>query len=105
LEAPNRLEVNWRGNRFHLEHLTSASCFDDPAISPNPPAAGFDTYRGTGTGRYHGQPGASAEWTFTDQGEPGKNDTAMIQIKDSSNVVVLTVTGKLNGGNQQAHQE
>ena len=71
----------------------------------NPPAAGFDTYKGKGTGRLNGAAGASAEWTFTDAGEPGKNDTATIEIKNSSNVVVLTVSGKLNRGNQQAHTE
>lgn len=105
-KTPNSLEVNWgKGNKFHLETLTTASCTDDPAIIPNPPAAGFDTYRGTGTGRYNGVAGATAEWTFTDAGEPGKNDFATILIKDSSGNVVLSVSGNLNGGNQQAHKE
>jgi hypothetical protein len=103
-QAPNNLEVNWsNGNNFHLENLTSATCSDDPAIRPNPPPAGFDTYKGTGTGRYNGVAGATAEWTFTDAGEPGRNDTAKIVIKNASNTVVLTVSGKLKNGNQQAH--
>lgn len=105
-QTPNNLEVNWgKGNKFHLETLTTASCSDDPAIEPNPPAAGFDTYKGTGTGRYNGAEGATAEWTFTDAGEPGKNDIATIVIKDSSGNIVLSVSGNLNGGNQQAHKE
>lgn len=105
-KTPNSLEVNWgKGNKFHLESLASASCTDDPAIIPNPPAAGFDTYQGTGTGRYNGVAGATAEWTFTDAGEPGKNDFATILIKDSSGNIVLSVSGNLNGGNQQAHKE
>jgi hypothetical protein len=36
-------------------------------------------------------------------GLPGINDTVTLTIKDASNVVVLTVSGKLNNGNQQAH--
>jgi hypothetical protein len=104
-DEPNRLQVNWRGNRFHLEDLTSASCSDNPAIAPDPPAAGFDTYKGKGTGRFNGQPGATAEWTFTDAGEPGASDTATIEIKNSSNVVVLSESGTLDRGNQQAHKQ
>ena len=101
---PNDLEVNWEsGNRFHLGRLTTASCSDDPAIMPNPPKAGFDTYHGTGTGLYNGSPDATAEWTFTDAGEPGDNDTATIIIKDADGNTVLSVSGSLNGGNNQAH--
>lgn len=102
-KLPNNLEVNWGKNKFHLEKLTSAVCSDDPSITPNPPVAGFDTYKGKGTGRYNGVAGATAEWTFTDAGEPGKNDTATLTIKDVSSVVVLTVSGNLKVGNQQAH--
>ena len=101
---PNNLEVNWgNGSNFHLERLTTASCSDNPAIVPNPPAAGFDTYRGTGTGRYKGSSGATAEWTFTDAGEPGTNDTAKIVIKDAGGNTALSVSGNLTGGDNQAH--
>lgn len=103
---PNRLEVNWgKGDKFHMEVLTSATCTDDPAIAPNPPSAGFDTFTGTGTGRYNGVAGATIEFTFTDAGEPGKNDTATIVIKDAANVVVQTVSGTLTNGNHQAHKD
>lgn len=105
-KGPNNLQVNWgRGNKFHLESLATAVCSDDPTITPNPPDAGFDTYVGAGIGRYNGQAGATAEWTFTDAGEPGKNDWATIVIKDASNTVVLSVSGNLNSGNHQAHRE
>lgn len=104
-ELPNNLEVNWgKGNRFHLESLTSAACTDDPTIDPGSPAAPFDTYVGEGTGRYNGVSGATVKFTFTDAGEPGSNDMATIVISDSSGVV-LTVTGKLDRGNHQAHPE
>jgi len=103
-EEPNNLEVNWDGNSFHLESLDSARCSDDPAIEPNPPTADFDTYEGAGTGRYNGVSGATAEWTFTDAGEPGGGDTAQISIKDVGGNVVLSVSGNLNKGNHQAHR-
>jgi hypothetical protein len=103
-DTPNNLEINWdKGNKFKLDTLTYALCTDNPAISPNNPAAGFDTYHGKGTGKYNGTPGYSAEWVFTDAGEPGKNDIARIVIKDPANNVVLAVSGNLNNGNQQAH--
>ena len=43
---PNRLEVNWSGNHWHLEvsELLYAICTNDPAFGPYPPTAGFDTY-------------------------------------------------------------
>jgi len=61
-KVPNNLQVNWgKGYRLHLESLASAACSDDPAIAPNPPAAGFDTYAGKGTGRHNRVSGATAE--------------------------------------------
>jgi hypothetical protein len=105
-KTPNNLEVNWgKGNNFHLTSLTSATCTDDPNITPNPPAAGFDTYHGIGTGTLNGVAGAAIDFTFTDAGEPGKNDHATIVIKDSSSTIVLSVSGNLQNGNQQAHSK
>jgi hypothetical protein len=100
---PNNLEVNWDGNSFHLETLTSAVCSDDPAIQPQQPKTAFDTYTGAGTGRLNGVAGATATWVFTDAGEPGKKDRAQIVIKNSLGAVVLTVNDFLDKGNQQAH--
>ena len=103
-KGPNHLEINWgKGKKFHLETLTSATCSDNLAISPNPPSAPFDTYKGKGTGRYNGVSGATAEWTFDDKGEPGKNDYATIKITDAGNNTVLNVSGNLSSGNHQAH--
>ena len=96
--------MNWgNGNKFHLETLTSARCSVDPTIKPAPPAAPFNTYYGTGAGRYNGAP-ATAEWTFTDAGEPGTNDKATIVIRNASGTVVLTTSGNISKGNQQAHK-
>ena len=102
-DVPNRLEINWAGHQFHLETLVTAFCFKDPAIDAAHPTNIFNTYIGSGTGRLDGVAGATARWTFTDAGEPGKNDTATIVIKDSLGKVVLTVSGNLDSGNQQAH--
>ncbi|HVZ12075.1 MAG TPA: hypothetical protein VG965_03515 [Patescibacteria group bacterium] len=103
-KGSSNLEINWgKGNNFHLTSLASASCTDDPLINQGHPAASFDTYKGTGSGTLNGVAGYTATWTFVDAGEPGKNDTAAIVIKDSSNAAVLTVSGNLNNGNQQAH--
>jgi hypothetical protein len=111
---PNHLEINWHpadggaGGRFHLESLTSATCTDDPTISPNPPKAPFDTYTGAGTGRVDGVDGATATWVFTDAGEPGVNDRIReLTITDAAGNVVLSLgePGKtLTFGNHQAHK-
>ena len=102
-DVPNNLEINWNGHQFHLEALVTAFCFKDPAIDAAHPTKIFNTYVGFGTGKLDGVAGATAAWTFTDAGEPGKNDTATIVIKDSLGTVVLTVSGNLDSGNQQAH--
>ena len=108
-EEPNNLEVNWSNgigsHRFHLDELTDASCFDVPGYDEGQPVAGFDTYFGVGTGSYDGVSGATAEWTFTDKGEPGKNDTLDLIIRDKDNLVVLEAHCTLSVGNHQAHPE
>jgi hypothetical protein len=105
-QGPNNLQVNWgKGNKFHLESLTSANCSDNSNIDEAPPVAGFDTYKGSGTGRYNGVSGATATWTFTDAGEPGNNDFTEIVIRDAAGNIVLSVSGNLKNGNHQAHAE
>ncbi len=106
---PNNLEVNWGpGNRFHLDRLTTAGCFDDPAIAATPPDANFDTIIGTGAGSCNGVSGATIAFTLKDAGEPGTNDRASITLScpAGSGVSGLTVSGtgsKVNKGNLQAH--
>jgi hypothetical protein len=104
-KGPNNLEVNWgKGNKFHLENLTVGWCWDDLSIDERPPVAGFDTYVGSGTGRYNGVSGANIRFEFTDAGEPGKNDLVMIRITDVGGNEVLDVSGNLKNGNHQAHR-
>jgi hypothetical protein len=99
------LQVNWgKGHRFHLTRLTNASCSDDPSIDSGEPPAPLDTHTGRGTGRYNGVDGATAEWTFTDVGEPGINrDRARMVIRNAVGLVVLEVDAQLAGANHQAH--
>ncbi len=110
-KKPNNLEINIHdsaNSQFHLDNLTFANCTDDPTITPNPPNAPFDTYEGKGTGSYNRQPGATAEWIFTDAGEPGINDRIRkLIIRDNSGAVVLFVPDPghtLTYGNHQAHK-
>ena len=101
------LEVNWPGHHFHLETLTLGTCVCDPTLLP--PAnhdAGFNKFTGAGTGKLDGVEGASIVFVFTDQGEPGTNDTESMTIFDPGGNVVLNFnTAPLTFGNQQAHRE
>lgn len=100
----NNLEVSWGSdNRFYLDTLTEPSCYYDESLLPNPPRADFNTYYGKGTGRYNDVPDAKVEFTFKDYGEPGWIDTADIKITDSSGNSVLSESGYLKNGNNQAH--
>jgi hypothetical protein len=105
--SPNNLEINWdTGEHFHLENLTMAECINDPAFSPDPPPAPFNTFMGMGTGKLDGVDGASIQFVLTDHGEPGTNDTITVQIKDpAGNIVLDCFTTKLIGGNHQAHKD
>jgi hypothetical protein len=102
---PQRLEVNWEGNSFHLESLSNAFCSDNPSIEASQPYSGFNTYTGSGVGRLNGESGATIEWRFTDAGEPGTDDFASYTIRDSDGNLVLTAAGNLDHGNHQAHKQ
>jgi hypothetical protein len=108
---PNRMEVNWKDpatgkeQRFHMTQMTSASCSDDPTITPNPPDASFDTHDGKGNGRLNGVLGATAEWRLQDAGERGTGvDRGNITIKNSSSTTVLQASGVTLDGDWQAHK-
>jgi hypothetical protein len=102
----NNLEVNWNGNRFHMEeHLTTTSCTDDPAITQAPPNAPLDTLSGVGKGRYNNEDGYTIEFTLVDYGEPGGNDRMAIKIYKGTTVVLDVPLQVLSGGNLQAHYD
>ena len=103
-KVPHRLQVNWSGGgKFHLEELTFADCIET-ALDQENPEAPFDTYVGKGYGRN----GSYAEWTFTDDGEPGRTDGFRITVwasDDTSQDPILEVDDDLSlGGNHQAHR-
>ncbi|MDY6994486.1 MAG: hypothetical protein SVR94_18025, partial [Pseudomonadota bacterium] len=102
-DLPNNLQVNWEHNQFHLETLTKVRCSDDPQLDEGKPVAGFDTYEGEGIGRLNGAE-AEIKFTFTDAGEPGaKSGDKVTILIEADGHSVLSVTDKINQGNQQAH--
>ena len=103
----NNLEINWPGNKWHIDKpLTSARCFDDPTIDQKPPAAPFDTFVGEGIGRLNGVDGSLVKFTFVDAGEPGKYDMAKIQVFAPNGALVLDIPlSYLDNGNIQAHYD
>jgi hypothetical protein len=107
LTLSNNLEINWDDNKWHIDKpLTSATCIDDPAYDPTPPAAPFDTFIGQGVGRLNGVDGYLVQFTFIDAGEPGTGDMAAIRITAPGGAVVLDVPlSLLDGGNIQAHYD
>jgi hypothetical protein len=92
--GPNNLEVNFGGDHFHLQSLTTAYCYKTKS--------GVFGIVGTGTGLYDNASGYTIHFTFTDAGEPGKNDFASYSIT-GPNGSVLTASGLLQFGNQQFH--
>lgn len=113
LTLSNNLEINWPDNRWHIDKpLTSAECIDDPAVSPEPPPAPFDTFIGEGVGRLNGVDGSIVRFTFIDSGEPGGgNDRATIRIwapganPDTDTPVLTVPMSFLDHGNIQAHYD
>jgi len=105
--VPQSLEINWdSGHQFHLDQLTTAYCSNDPALQPSPgDTVDMDTYTGSGTGTLDGVPGATISFVFTDAGEPGSSDLAAYTIRDANGNLVLTASGLLTFGNQQAHNQ
>ncbi len=103
--GPNNLEINWPGHQFHMKNLTLGHCeCNHNLLSPHPPSAGFNEFIGAGTGSLDGVDGASISFDFTDQGEPGTDDTESMIILDPDHLPVLSFgTTKLTFGNQQAH--
>jgi hypothetical protein len=107
---PNNLEVNFHaeGTKFKLTNLLSAICLDSATIEPDPPGANFDTYIGSGVGRYgagNGAPGYCADWIFTDAGEPGTADTMSLTVHDCDGNTIISIAGVLSRGNHQAHSQ
>src|SRR5262249_1982530 len=102
---------------------TNADCFLDPAFGPAPPNAPCNTIIAAGVGKFNNVDGYNIQFTFTDKGEPGKDDTAayLIWLDQPGTVanpgtpgiydpgidqLILQVgTKTLSFGNHQAHRD
>lgn len=100
--AGSNFSVSFGGNHFQMDTLDSVRCSDSDQYDEGTPVVGVDTLIASGSGTYNGVAGATFEAALADRGEPGRNDTASIVIRDSSGVVVLSVTESLAKGNIQA---
>lgn len=99
------LKVEWGRNKFRLTSYVGAlTCVDLPGVNEEHPVAGFDTIVGQGPGLLNGKP-AHAVFTFTDAGEPGRNDYGSVKIVQDGDVVLEFTDEKAGaGGNHQAHR-
>lgn len=108
IRLSNNLEINWPGNKWHLEKesLSNVRCIDAPGVEPGQPDAPFDTFISEAVGSLNGVPGSKIWFTFVDAGEPGKTaDRVSILIKDGSGKTVLALTNQPIRGNLQAHED
>ena len=100
---PNKLEINWEGNIFHLTDLTGAQCPDTAGIEPNPPDGRFRhlplAWELASSTVHRARKSCSR---FTDAGEPGTADTGHITIWFEG-FQVFDISGPLTFGNHQAH--
>lgn len=97
-----KFERNGERHSFQLEVSNSSSCHDDQQIDPENPTSQYDTLVLSGTGKLDRQYDATISATFTDDGEPGRNDSLSLIITSPEAGVVFTFAGQLQGGNHQA---
>jgi hypothetical protein len=106
------LELNWQGNHFHMNMITSAHC-DLVPPPPNPPKAPVNRIVGTGTGDYNGAEGYTVVFTLIDHGEPGAGvDESGFKVCKTADpihcpalapVVLDVPVNFIENGNIQAH--
>jgi hypothetical protein len=111
----NGLTVSWgNGNKFELTTLNSVSCSTVEDSSHIGFSLGlskewtdrtypFTQLQGSCSGKFNGVTGASATFTFTDNGE-GSHDRFACTIKDASGRVQLQTSGTLRYGDYQCHR-
>jgi hypothetical protein len=116
IELSNNLEINWPGNKWHIEKEFFEAgypiCTDDPNINPEPPPAPFDTFEGRTVGKLNGVDGAPIIFILKDAGEPGgKNDMGGIVIWDvgadpsTDDPILVVPLDVLDHGNLQFHYD
>jgi hypothetical protein len=97
-----KFERNGEKHSFQLENSITTSCLYDPNIDPENPTSQYITLSMSGTGKLDRQYNATVSATFTDAGEPGRNDSLSLIITSPEAGVVFTFEGRLQGGNHQA---
>ncbi|HEX9801082.1 MAG TPA: hypothetical protein VGC00_13030 [Thermoanaerobaculia bacterium] len=88
---PNNLQLNWNGNRFHLQGLEDRECDEDEE-------EGEFEIEIDGTGRYNGESGAVICASFADAGEPGAGE-------DEVEIVLLESGGECDHGGDEVEFE
>ena len=92
-----------RSDEFRSQTITRVQFSDQPGTSPGRRGPQVDTVTFAGTGRWNGQGGFVFEATAVDTGEPNRGrDTFTLVIRNSSGLVVGSVSGTLEGGNIQS---
>lgn len=78
---------------------------NDGGFTPGPrPASGIDSVVFSGQARFNGSTGYTYEARATDRGEPGRNDTFALIVRDATGVEVVNVSGRLAAGNIQSRR-
>jgi hypothetical protein len=104
-------EINWgAGENFHLTDVTTVSCFDSPAVTPQPPKAPVDTIVAIGFGTLNGVAGYTIEFTLVDSGEPDNKRTDQMSILiyptgNPGDVKLNVPLQNISAGNIQAHYD
>ncbi|GEM_PF-3278744 len=113
-QNPNNLEINFDGNQFKLDSMTSVSCTENASLPPangSDAMAGFNTLQATGTGtlRLNGvKTTANISFLLTagdSQGTSGSTPAVWgFSITENGNVIVTVPQTPLSGGSQVAHK-
>jgi hypothetical protein len=113
----DHLQVSWTDDsgergRFRMLLLQDARCTS--AGDPTPPRSNFNTMEGEGVGLCRTSETGNVEFPaeirfrLTDNGEPGRLDTAEFHVSSPAEAAPvlcdLDSNGNLDGGNHQAHQ-
>ena len=102
------LKIEFDRNKFILTDYSSGpTCYthvESAGVQSGQPRAGFDAFRGTGTGTLNGVPNHAITFWFTDFGEPGRSDLAYFVITTPDGNIAYS-GGAIDGGNHQAHRK
>ena len=101
----NNIQLNWDNNTWHIKKESLENIICTKPGDPTPPEAPLNVFSATAMGKLNGVEGSRLEFTFVDNGEPGRNDTVAFTIYDQDETEFFRVdtTRMERGGNLQAH--